>query len=336
MQIKLAGPALLVTSLFFGTSAVSQHGLTVSAKQTQANRAGQDDRAGGVQTRGVELPDLPGTASTPETSFSSSETSLSPSSAAAIPGDGGKLDLHELSKNGRNPFPNEIHPRGFHLPPLALTAKLGTTGGGAEVATPLGPRANLRVGAQFLEHPTTFSAYGVDTDVKISLQNVYTAVDLYPFKNSFHISPGLMVHGDNHVTSAFTVPGGHSISLGDGEYTSDPTDPIRGTGMIRVGGKVAPRLTAGWGNVFPRSGGRLSFPFEVGFQVSTAPTVAMTLTGSACDAEGNCGKINSGTGVQDIQREIQSLQDTLSPLRLYPIASFGISFNFGHAANRAK
>ncbi len=214
---------------------------------------------------------------------------------------------------------------------IALEAKLGTGGVGFDVATPLTSFMNLRGGYQMFDHPLTFKTSGISATGDLTIQNAAASIDIYPFRgSSFHLSPGVTLHNDNHVAASLLVPGGSAFLLGDEGYTSDPNDPVTGLGRVRFGNPIAPRFTVGWGNMLSHKRGHLSVPFEIGFQYITAPTIDIVLFGSVCDPNGNCGGVNEGTSPQDLRDEVTLLEKDLQPLRFYPIIAIGVSYRFGH------
>lgn len=217
-------------------------------------------------------------------------------------------------------------PRPFHA--LAVSARVGSGGIGGELATPLAARFVLRVGGQVFGYTTNFTQDGIQARGQLTLQNVYSAVDCFPFHNGFHISPGITIHNDNHIGGTLAVPAGGKFSLGDQDYTSSPGDPVNGIIHIKFGTLVAPRLTLGWGNLFPRSGRHFSFPVELGIEYTTKPAVTLSLNGSACDNQG-CGSINTPENQANLQAEIKTLNDDLAPLRFFPIVAVGVSYRFG-------
>jgi len=188
---------------------------------------------------------------------------------------------------------------------------------------------NLRGAVQVFDHPLKFRTSGIYSTADLTIQNASMSVDIFPFHGSFHISPGVTIYGDNHLTSNLLVPGGSTFLLGPDGYTSDPNDPVTGVARIRFGNPVSPRFTIGWGNMLPRNGLRWSVPFEIGFQYIAPPTVTINLAGSVCDSMGNCGPVNQGTEQQDLQTEINELNADLLPLRFYPIIAIGFSYKFG-------
>ena len=213
---------------------------------------------------------------------------------------------------------------------FAAAIKIGSGGIGPEFATPLNRYMNLRGSFQIFDTKLHFRTDGIYSDADLTIQNAAVMVDFFPFRGGFHISPGVTVYGDNHLTSNLTVPGGSAFLLGPDGYSSDPKDPVTGIARVKFGNPVSPRLTIGWGNLLPRSGRRFSVPFEVGFQYISPPTLTMYLNGSVCDPHNDCGPVSGGTEPQDLQSEINELQTDLQPLRFYPILSIGFGYRFGH------
>ena len=216
----------------------------------------------------------------------------------------------------------------------AVAVKVGTMGPGVDIATPLAQRLNLRVGASFFQYSPSFTTDGLNIDGQLKLQNASASVDVYPFNNSFRISPGLTFKNNNSLNASMLVPGGNSFSLGDSDYTSSPVDPIHGTASFTFGtSNIAPRFTMGFGNMLPRSGKHFSVPVEFGFQYISQPIVKLNFAGSGCSSQKQpdgttaygCGPVEQS----DVANEQKQLQDDLSPLRFYPIFSIGLSYRIG-------
>ena len=210
---------------------------------------------------------------------------------------------------------------------IAFATRMGTMGIGAEVATPLSRRTNLRMTGNFFTNTQTFSQDGVDYSGTISLRSIQTALDWFPFRGGFHISPGVLFYGGNNVTAHANVPGGDTFTLNDSNYVSSPTDPINGSGKITVN-NVGPSLTVGWGNLIPRGERHYSFPFEVGAVYEGAGKIALNLLGSACDTSG-CGSVTTNADFQqNLAAEQVKLNKDVEPYKFYPIISMGFAVNF--------
>ena len=218
---------------------------------------------------------------------------------------------------------------------VAVSVKLGTTGVGVDVATPLARRLGLRSGASFFSYNTSLTTDGLNITGGLHLQGASTSLDIYPFKNSFRISPGLTYTNKNRMNANLSVPGGQSFSLGDGgNYTSDPSNPIQGTASFVFGNSLAPRLTMGFESLRPNHGGRVSFPLDIGVQYTAAPVVKLAISGNSCGSQSQSdGSMDSGCGAVDqtnVAQEQSELQQDLKPLRFYPLVSFGVTVKFGH------
>ncbi len=207
----------------------------------------------------------------------------------------------------------------------AVGLRLGTGGIGGELATPLSRHLDLRGGGQAFNYSTTFTTNGLNATGSLAFNNEYVAVDYFPFHVGFRISPGITVHNRNSVSALLNQPAGSTFTLNNVDYTSQASDPVNGNANIVFGKTVAPRITLGWGSMFPSSGRRLSFPTELGFEYTSAPTVALAFTGSACSNQG-CGSINTPENRANILGEQNRLTSDLAPLRFFPIFSFGIAY----------
>ena len=274
----------------------------------------------------------PASYSTSASSFSHADALLS--AAEPAPVDGG------LFGGGISRPPVAYTPGIRPFSAVAVALKVGSGGVGLDVATPLAQRLNLRTGASFFSYSPNLTVDGLNIAGTIKLQNAGASVDIFPFGGAFRISPGFTFRNNNAMSAAINVPGGQSFSLGDSNYTSNPLDPITGTAAFGFGtSNFAPRLTMGFGNMLPRNGSRFSFPVEVGFEYISQPTVRLSFSGSACGSQvQNDGSVGAGCGVvnpSDVAQEQSDLQSDLSPLRFYPIVSFGVSYRLGRV-NRAR
>ncbi len=222
---------------------------------------------------------------------------------------------------------------------LAVGVRVGVSGVGLELATPLAGRLNLRAGGNFLSIDPHFVADGIQVIGDIQLRSGFVAMDVFPFHGGFHISPGYTLYNGDRLSAKAMVPGGQEFDLGDGTYTSDTTDPVHGTFNLNFGRKSAPRLTLGWGNMVPRRGGHWSFPFEIGAEyIGKPPQVALRLAGTVCQGPGFCQPISQNpTAAQNVTIEQNQINgDIPSWLRFFPLVSTGVSYRFGHGSAVAR
>jgi len=218
---------------------------------------------------------------------------------------------------------------------LAVGVKFGVAGIGFDVATPLVRQwLNLRGGASFISYsPSTITTDNLNINGNIKFQNSAIMVDYFPFHGRFRISGGMTIYNNTGLTATLSVPTGQSFTVGGTDYYSEPYNadtnpagPIQGSGVFNFGGKTAPRVTIGTGNMLPKKG-RFTFQSELGVEFFSQPTVLYTFTGTGCQnfngvTYSNCGPIPTA----NVLSEQNKLQNDLSDLRFFPVLSFGLSY----------
>src|SRR5205807_379887 len=127
---------------------------------------------------------------------------------------------------------------------------------------------------------------------------------------------------------AANVPGGSTFTLGGATYTSDPANPITGTGRLDFV-KAAPTAMVGFGNLVPESR-HFTFNFEMGAVFQGSARTKLNLTGGACDATGlYCVNAATDPTVQaNVAAEQNKINNKLSPFKYYPVVSFGFGYRF--------
>jgi hypothetical protein len=206
---------------------------------------------------------------------------------------------------------------------FGIAVKASFLGLGAEAAVPVLPHINLRGGLNEFGYDRTFHKDGIDYAGQLQFRSAETHVDWFPFHGSFHVSPGALIYNGNQITANASVPGGQSFTLNGTSYTSDPSDPVVGTGKIAFN-KTGPMLTLGFGNLVRRHH-RFSVPVEFGAIYTRPPNMALNLTGSACNSTGlNCNSIPSDPSIQaNVQAERAKIQNDMSSFKFYPVISIG-------------
>ena len=212
---------------------------------------------------------------------------------------------------------------------LGIAVKASLLGAGVEAATPLTPCTNLRVGFNMFSYDRGFNKDGVAYAGQLRFLSIEAHYDWFPFEGSFHLSPGALVYNGNQIAADASVPGGNPFTLNNTTYSSDPSDPINGTGKVDFV-KAGPMFTVGWGNLLPRNHRHFSVPVELGVIYTGAPRTTLNLRGSACDATGlNCSSTSSYPAFQaNVQAEQDKLNKDISAFKFYPVISVGFGFNF--------
>jgi hypothetical protein len=208
---------------------------------------------------------------------------------------------------------------------LGIGVKVGTSGIGFDVATPLVPGLlNLRGGASFFSYSTTITTDNININGSLKFKNSEAVVDFFPFRGWFRMSGGMTIYNNTGLTANLTVPANQSFTLGNTTYYSSASNPINGTGAFNFGGKTAGRVSIGTGNMLPKKG-HFSFETEIGVQFFSSPTVVYNISGSGCSAPNNpatCGPVSQ----TDVAAEQNKLQNDLTDLKYFPTVSFGLSY----------
>ncbi|MDR3774883.1 MAG: hypothetical protein P4L26_16130, partial [Terracidiphilus sp.] len=225
---------------------------------------------------------------------------------------------------------------------IALGGGIGSLGIQLQAATNLSSHFNLRGNGDFFNYSRNFTSNGLSADAKLNLASAGAAVDIYPFRVGFRLSPGVLFYNQNQLTAAVTVPAGSSFKLSGTTYYSANTNagtgaaPVNGTGTLGLNiNKAAFTVTTGWGNMIPRHG-HFSVPFEVGVAIIGAPTVNVNLGGWACldQAQTECSNLADPTNpiaiaVQgNLATQVAKWTSDLKPLNTYPIVSIGVAYSF--------
>jgi hypothetical protein len=226
------------------------------------------------------------------------------------------------------------------IPPLkpfsriALSGGVGLMGVNLQIATNLNQHLNLRGIGNFFDYTVdNISTNGFNVTGQVNMATAGVSLDYYPAaKHGFRVSPGVMFYNQNHVNANVVAAGGTSFTLNDTDYYSSATDPVGGTASVGLNTQnPAFTITTGWGDMIPRKGGHISFPFELGAVFTDVPTINAALTqGEVCDSLGrNCASVvGDPTLNSSLQAELAKYRSDLSPAKAYPILTFGISYAF--------
>lgn len=206
--------------------------------------------------------------------------------------------------------------------------RLSTLGAGGEVGVSFSNRLNVRGGFNIFQYSRVFNHDGITYKGQLYLRSGEAHLDWYPLGHTFHLSPGLLVYNGNGATATANVPGGSTFTLGGATYTSDPTNPITGTGKLDFV-KAAPTAMFGFGNLVPQNR-HFTYNFELGAVFQGSARTKLNLTGNACDSTGlNCVNAATDPTVQsNVAAEQTKINNKLSPFKYYPVISFGFGYRF--------
>lgn len=218
---------------------------------------------------------------------------------------------------------------------LALSAGVGANGINFQVAVEADRYINIRgVGNYFSYTLSNIKSNGVTASGTLSMATGGVTADIYPFPNhGWRLSPGVLFYNQNGASLSGTITGGNSFTMNNNKYYSDPSDPVSLSAGIALN-KTNPAftMTTGWGNLISRRGGHFSVPFEIGAAFVGSPTMNINyVSGEVCtdDTYTSCTSVSSDpTLASDTQAQIAKYNSDLNVLKVYPIFSLGIGYNF--------
>ena len=188
---------------------------------------------------------------------------------------------------------------------------VGTLGIGAQVATPLGDRINLRGGIDL--QPVNFQATveDVELDVELPAAAVTAVLDLYPNESGFRLSAGVLYFGGSLGLEGAPT---EDVEFGNNVYTTAQVGTIRGSlGTSRF----APYAGLGWGNA---AGSGFGFALDVGIAYHGTPEFSLEATGPAS---------SDPQFRMDLDAEAESANEDIPGVAsMYPILKLGLSYGF--------
>ncbi len=195
---------------------------------------------------------------------------------------------------------------------LAVGAKIGTLGLGAEVTTNVVPMMlNARIQGNVFNYNSTASintlnGAPVHYNQKMNLMTVGLLADFYPFAGKFRITGGAY-YNNNRATLTSTT----NATINIGNTPVGPNTAI--TTKVKFK-KLAPYVGIGWGDAVS-SGSPLGFNFELGAVYQGSPKVSMFTSAQ-------------NVTPADLALEAQHTQDQLKKFKWWPVISFGVSLKF--------
>lgn len=208
------------------------------------------------------------------------------------------------------------------------------TGLGLSVGMPLGHDFNVRVAGNAFSRTHDVNESGADYVGKVKLFTVGVLADWQPFSGAFRLTAGLVDNG-NKITLDGKATSGSNYTVGDCQYTSDPTDPLALHGQTNFR-RLAPYAGMGWGGNMNSAPGFYG-TFDLGVIFSGAAKIGLAASGSATNADPaghpQCGagtvQVASDPNFQaQLAKSQQDLNDKADNYKLWPAIGFGLGWRF--------
>jgi len=227
---------------------------------------------------------------------------------------------------------------------LALEGGIGIGGINMQAAVEANRYLNIRgIGNYFTYSVNNIKvggsgSSGADVSGKLNFAEAGIALDYYPWPNhGFRLSPGVTLYNENGAAATGVMAEGSSITLGSTKYYSEAANNMNLNANLGLNThKQAFTITTGWGNMISRRGGHWAVPFELGAIFTGVPTVNLNITGYGCTVQSDaaingesCVNMATNTSAQaNLNSQVSKYQSDLNPLKVWPILSIGVSYNF--------
>jgi hypothetical protein len=205
---------------------------------------------------------------------------------------------------------------------VALAAKAGTLGGGAELTVGLSPQLNARLGANAYNYSDRREASGIEYDGEAKLRTGTAFLDWHPGGRGFRLTGGL-VYNDTTVEGSSLPPASGSYEIGGVLVPARLVGTLDATADFDP---VVPYAGLGWGNAVA-AGKKVGFFVDLGviFQGKADVTLIPILPTDS--------PINSNPAARQaldilLRREEQDLEDQAADYDLYPVVAIGFSYKF--------
>ncbi|HKV09260.1 MAG TPA: hypothetical protein VJ725_14040 [Thermoanaerobaculia bacterium] len=205
---------------------------------------------------------------------------------------------------------------------VALGAKAGTLGAGAELTVGLSRQLNTRLGVNGFNYSERREASDIEYDGEASLRTATALLDWHPGGRGFRLTGGV-VYNDTEVTGSSLPPASGVYDLGGVPV------PVSILGTLDAKADfdpVVPYVGLGWGNAVSE-GKKVGFFFDLGVIFQGEADVELTPNIPAGSP------INTTPGARDaleilLSREEADLEDEAADYDLYPVVAIGLTYRF--------
>ena len=216
----------------------------------------------------------------------------------------------------------------------AIVPEVSTLGLGGSIVRKITPNFNARVGVNAFGVGIDVTETDFDYEGDLNLFNVSTLIDIHPFKNSgFRLTGGLII-GNNNIQGTADVSERVADELGEVEVGGQTIDirELNIDGLATIDADIelyegaSPYIGIGGGNAVGEGKG-LGFWWNLGVVFSGSPDADVSSNISA-DVPAELRQEVQEAADRELENEEEDLEDELDFLRVYPVVSLGLSYQF--------
>ncbi len=197
----------------------------------------------------------------------------------------------------------------------SIGLRLGTLGGGVELAHAFSETTGFRVSANGLKTEDSDTYDDVRYDTEFRLRSAQLLFDWYPMANNFRVSAGAMYNGNEFKLNG--KPSGGTYTIDGTTYNASDIGSLDGKVDFR---RIAPYAGVGYGRPIGKG---LSFLADAGLLFQGKPRASLSVTCGASTPSGTCTSIQNS-----VRNQENELDDDVRKFRLYPVLSVGLAYKF--------
>lgn len=236
-------------------------------------------------------------------------------------------------KGQRSGAASETQPSAYRIERFTRASfflSASSLGIGGQLSTNVSPHLDVRLfgnRASITTHHWSQEDFSIG--VNAGFANVGAMADAYPLHIPLRFSAGYLFYNGDRVRANLHAKQNAIFTINDIDWTSDNADPVRGTGLLTLGGNGFV-LTAGYGRMVSRTERHFTFPFEAGVAFIDRPRVTMNLEGQICTTQGvNCQPAATYPGFADaLATQVADWNKNAAPFHIYPIVQGGVAYTF--------
>ncbi len=195
---------------------------------------------------------------------------------------------------------------------IALTAKGGTLGLGAEVTVGLAQTFNARVGYNTFSYNSNSVQSDIEYDYKVNFKSIPLLVDWHPYVDKgFRVSAGVVIN-NTEITAATSQS---TYTIGDYTYFASQVGML--TGRVDFN-QVAPYAGIGWGNALSK-GSSLTVVADIGVLFQGTPQLELIA---------HSPYATNPEFQRQLAKEVADIKTTTDKIKYYPVFSLGLAYKF--------
>ena len=193
---------------------------------------------------------------------------------------------------------------------LWLGARAGTLGIGLEATWRPIEWLDIRAGVHQYDYDTDSFETDIDYDGTLQFENYYATANFRFPLSPFRLSVGAYSNGNEIQMSSVNAP---TLDIGGVTYTAQEAGTLR---AVTTFDDISPYFGAGYDFELL---GKLGLNLDFGVLLQGEPQVALTADGTLA---------NTQAFLDSLAAEQAALADEADTLKLYPVVSLGVNFNF--------